>query len=129
MAHRPARLTARLRRVAEDDAAPRRKKRGGGAGAAIGGLIAGIEQQLFRTTPPVEELVARGKPTAPVPAAGGGTLTVSIPGDPIQPARDADRIRLHAPGVDVVVDLAVGGRIASFRVDERELLRTEGYGP
>jgi aldose 1-epimerase len=98
------------------------------AGQAIGGIVAGIEQQLFRTTPPVDELVAKGKPVAPVPAADGGTLTVGMPGDPA-PEADPDRLRLRAPGVDVVVDLRLGGRIASFRVDGIELLRTEGFGP
>jgi aldose 1-epimerase len=33
------------------------------------------------------------------------------------------------PGVEVVLDLAVGGRVASFRIDGHELLRTEGHGP
>ena len=115
------------------DHPPRRtRKRGRGAGVAIGGILAGIEQQLFKTTPPVEELVARGKPTAPVPAAGGGTLTVSMPGDPMDPrggAPGADRLRLTAPGVSVLLDLAVGGRVASFRIDDHELMRTEGDGP
>jgi len=118
--------------VAEDDPSRRTRKRGRGAGVAIGGIVAGIEQQLFKTTPPVEELVARGKPTAPVPAAGGGTLTVSMPGDPMDPPEGAprsDHVRLAAPGVEVVLDLAVGGRVASLRIDGHELLRTEGYGP
>lgn len=108
---------------------PRRRFTASGAGVAIGGIVAGIEQQLFKTTPPVEELVARGKPIAPVPAAGGGTLTVSMPGDPIELMTDPDRLTLTAPGVDVVIDLAIGGRVASFRIDDHELLRTEGHGP
>ena len=108
-----------------DDDASRgtKRRRGRGAGVAIGGIVAGIEQQLFKTTPPVEELVARGKPIAPVPAADGGTLTVSMPGDP------GRQLRLAAPGIDVVLDLTLGGRVASFRIDDRELLRTEGIGP
>jgi aldose 1-epimerase len=113
-----------------EDPPPPRPRRGRGAGVAIGGIVAGIEQQLFKTTPPVEELVASGKPIAPVPAAGGGTLTVTMPGDPIEPAADAvDRVRLTASGVEAIIDLAVGGRLASFRIDDHELLRTEGVGP
>ncbi len=100
-------------------------------GYTIGGVIAGIEQQLFRTTPPANELVAKGTPLRPVAASGGGTISVGMPGDPAEPAvdaRDADRLRLDAPGVSVVIDLAAGGRLASFVVDRHELLVTEGFG-
>ena len=38
-------------------------------------------------------------------------------------------LHLSAPGVDLVVDLASGGRIASLVVDGRELLKTSGDGP
>ena len=37
-------------------------------------------------------------------------------------------MRLSAPDVEVVIDLVAGGRIASFVVDGRELLRTSGCG-
>jgi aldose 1-epimerase len=104
-------------------------------GQTIGGVIAGIDHQIFRTTPPANELVAKGTPLRPVAAAGGGTFTVGMPGDP--PATDAsggagaqrDRLSLTAVGVEAVIDLAAGGRIASFVVDGRELLLTEGFGP
>lgn len=101
-------------------------------GQTIGGIVAGIEQQIFRTTPPANELVAKGTPLRPVAAAGGGTLTVSLPGDPIDPSVDAlpDRmLRLVAPGVEVVVDPGAGGRLASFVVDGHELLLTDGPSP
>jgi galactose mutarotase-like enzyme len=104
-------------------------------GQTIGGIVAGIEQQIFRTTPPAQELVAKGTPLRPVAAAGGGTITVGLPGDPIDPSDPGvevhpDRmLRLTAPGVEVVVDLAAGGRLASFVVDDRELLLTEGPSP
>jgi aldose 1-epimerase len=117
---------------ADEQPPTKRRRRGHGAGIAIGGIVAGIEQQIFKTTPPVEELVARGKPIPAVPAAGGGTLTVAMPGDPIEPQAEpgaTDRLLLTAPGVDVVIDLAVGGRVASLRLDDHELLRTEGMGP
>lgn len=109
-------------------------------GQTIGGIVAGIEQQIFRTTPPANELVAKGTPLRPVAAAGGGTITVGMPGEPPDAAApDAaapeafgaapDRLRLAAPGVEAVVDLVAGGRLASFAVDGRELLVTEGFGP
>ncbi len=47
-------------------------------GQTIGAIIAGFDQQIFRTTPPAHELVAKGKPLAPVPAQGGGTLTIGF---------------------------------------------------
>lgn len=101
-------------------------------GQTIGGIVAGIEQQIFRTTPPAQELVAKGTPLRPVAAAGGGTITVGLPADPIDPVVDVppDRcLRLAAPGVEVVVDLVAGGRLASFVVDGHELLVTEGPSP
>jgi|GEM_PF-41207 Galactose mutarotase and related enzymes len=101
-------------------------------GQTIGGIIAGFDQQIFRTTPPAEELVAKGAPLAPVPASGGGTLTVGLPEELASPAADGpgpDTLRLDAPGVHVVIDLVHGGRLASFVVDGRELLVTEGFGP
>lgn len=58
-----------------------RKRRS--AGYTIGGIVAGIEQQIFRTTPPVNELVAKGSPLRAVAAAGGGTISVGMPDDPI----------------------------------------------
>jgi aldose 1-epimerase len=97
-------------------------------GQTIGGIVAGIEQQIFRTTPPAQELVAKGTPLRPVAAAGGGTISVTIPGDAVESNVSPDRLGLHAPGVDVLVDLDAGGRLASFVVDGRELLVTEGVG-
>lgn len=102
-------------------------------GQTIGGIVAGIDQQIFRSTPPVNELVAKGTRLRPVAATGGGTITVGMPGGPPEVTAPEvaapDRLRLAAPGVDVLVDLAAGGRIASFVVDGRELLVTEGFGP
>jgi aldose 1-epimerase len=85
----------------------------------------------FRSTPPAEELVAKGAPLAPVAASGGGTLTVGLAKElgSVAPAGpDPATLHLEAPGVRVVVDLAHGGRLASFVVDGRELLVTEGLG-
>jgi galactose mutarotase-like enzyme len=102
------------------------------AGQTIGGILAGFDQQIWRTTPPANELVAKGTPLRPVAAAGGGTIRVGMPDDSPavgDVASEDDRLRLSAPGVAVEVDPGAGGRLASFRVDGRELLVTEGIGP
>ena len=102
-------------------------------GQTIGGIVAGFEQQVWRTTPPASELVAKGKPLAPVPAAGGGSLTVGLPEEltaPVENVAESDSVlHLDAPGAHAVVDLAHGGRLSSFVVDGRQLLVTEGFGP
>ena len=98
-------------------------------GQTIGGIVAGIEHQIFRTTPPANELVAKGAPLRAVAASGGGTISVGMPGDPVEPPVRPSHLRLHARGVDVLVDLAAGGRLASFVVAGRELLVTDGLGP
>jgi hypothetical protein len=58
-----------------------KKKRRTSAGVTIGGIVAGIEQQIFRTTPPVNELVAKGTPLRAIAASDGGTLDVTFPDD------------------------------------------------
>ncbi len=100
-------------------------------GHVIGGIVAGIEQQIFRTTPPANELVAKGTPLRSVAAAGGGTISVRMPGDPDPTASEPGPrlLTLSADGVEVVVDLEAGGRLASFVVAGRELLVTEGASP
>ena len=113
------------------------KKKGGSVSQSIGGMIVGFDQQIFRTTPPVNELVAKGNRLAPVAAAGGGTMTVGLPDDPAGPQPttndaanpDPDLLRFSGPGVDAVVDLVAGGRLASLRIDGRELLRISGASP
>ena len=100
-------------------------------GQTIGAIIAGFDQQVFRTTPPAHELVAKGKRLASVPADGGGTLTVGFDDEPriaVGPADRAATLELDAPGAHAVVDLTNGGRLASFLIDGRELLVTEGVG-
>jgi hypothetical protein len=60
-----------------------KKKKAASVGQTIGGILVGFDQQIFRTTPPVSELVAKGERLAPVAAAGGGTMRVMLPGDPL----------------------------------------------
>ncbi|HEY2888251.1 MAG TPA: hypothetical protein VGJ17_06520 [Candidatus Limnocylindrales bacterium] len=109
------------------------RKKGQSVGQSIGGILVGFDQQIFRTTPPTNELVARGDRLAPVAASGGGTIRVGLPGDDADPDGDAagdglDILHLSAPGVEALVDLAAGGRLASFAIAGHELLRTSGEG-
>jgi galactose mutarotase-like enzyme len=100
------------------------KKKQSGLGPSIGGILVGFDQQIFRTTPPVNELVAKGAPLPSAAAAGGGRLTIGMPED------DAvERLELAATNVTAIVDLVAGGRISSFVVDGRELLKTGDDDP
>jgi len=108
--------------MGEPGSKPRKPKHG--VGVTIGGIVAGIDHQIFRTTPPVDELVQKGAPIRSVAAAGGGTLHVGMPGDRNDAAAEPARLRLEAPGVEATIDLELGARMASFRIDGTELLRT-----
>ena len=55
------------------------KKKGPGAGQTIGSVLAGFDQQVFRTTPPPHEQVKKGDRLPAVPAEDGGTLTIELP--------------------------------------------------
>jgi aldose 1-epimerase len=117
------------------------KKKGQSVGQTIGGILVGFDAQVFRTTPPVNELVAKGTPLRAVAAGGGGTISVGMPEDeaaatdPDAPDPDAsgadapDRLRLAAPDVEIVVDLVHGGRLASAVIEGREILVTGDPDP
>lgn len=68
------------------------KRRKGPSGAqTIGGILAGFDGQVFRTTPPPHELVRKGDRLPAVPSDDGGTLTIELPEDCPRPALpDAD---------------------------------------
>jgi aldose 1-epimerase len=107
--------------------APQMPRKRRSVGQTIGGIVAGIDQQIFRTTPPADELVAKGAPNRPVAASGGGTIAIDLP-EERDGTSGSSRFTMRAPGVEAVVDLDAGGRLASFVVDDRELLVTDGYG-
>ena len=58
-----------------------RKKRQSVAQTA-GGVLFGFEQQVWRNSPPPEEVVHQARPDSPVPAGDGSYLTLELPDDP-----------------------------------------------
>lgn len=68
-----------------------KSKKGQGVGGTIGSVLAGFDQQIFRTTPPPHELVQKGKRLPAVPAEGGGTISIDLPGDEPRPADRSNR--------------------------------------
>jgi hypothetical protein len=48
-------------------------------GQAMGQAIVGFDYQVFRVTRPPAELVEHAQPDQPVPASGGGFLSVDVP--------------------------------------------------
>jgi hypothetical protein len=80
----------------------KRRKSGGGPTAAIGGMLAGFDHQIFRTTPPPHELVLKARPVRGL-SGEGGELEITFPdadvpldGDPVVPT-DADEAPAEAP--------------------------------
>ena len=58
----------------------KRKKRRP-VGETIGGIIVGFDQQIFRTTPPVQELIVKGQPVRGLSGEDGSKLRVVFPED------------------------------------------------
>jgi len=56
----------------------------------LGGIIVGLDYQIFRVGKPPSEMVESAKPIRPVAAAGGGTIEIDLPtlGDSSPPAED-----------------------------------------
>jgi hypothetical protein len=52
----------------------------------IGGILAGFDGQVFRTTPPPHELVRKGDRMPAIPSGDGGMLIVELPEDRVEPA-------------------------------------------
>jgi len=68
----------------------KRKKNSGGVGQTIGGILAGFDGQVFRSTPPPHELVRKGDRLPAIPADDGGTLTIELPEDRALPPPDTE---------------------------------------
>ena len=58
-----------------------KRRKGRPVGETIGGIIVGFDQQIFRTTPPAEELVAKGRPVRGLSGEDGSGLRVVFPGE------------------------------------------------
>lgn len=60
--------------------AKRQKRRAGRpVGETLGGIMAGFDQQIMRTTPPPHELVQKGAPVRGLSGEGAGDLTITLP--------------------------------------------------
>ena len=57
------------------------RRKGSTAGHVIGGMVVGFDQLIFRTTPPVHELVAKGQPLR-APSGDGDSIDVIFPPEP-----------------------------------------------
>jgi hypothetical protein len=72
----------------------RTKKRGGARPTTIGGILAGLDQEIFRNTPPPHDLVLRG-PIVKRTAASGDGFTVDWPEDrDVDPEPEASQPRV-----------------------------------
>ena len=58
---------------------PRRRRRS--VGTAIGGVIAGVDAQVFRATRPPAELVEAAKPVRGLSGPDGSLLSIELPED------------------------------------------------
>jgi hypothetical protein len=81
---------------------PNAKRRRGPTGQTIGAVIAGLDYQIFRTTPPPHELVRKGAPVRGLSGEGGVDLEVVFPGDASEGPLDegADRAAPDEEGGD-----------------------------
>ena len=81
---RPAKLAASASpgAPAEPGAATRpRSPRRPSVGTTIGGVLAGVDGQIFRTTPPAAELVQRARPVRGLSGEDGTLLSIELPED------------------------------------------------
>ncbi len=57
-------------------------------GTTIGGALVGLDFMIMKTGKPPAEQVESAKPDRPVPADGGGTLTIELPEPVSRDGRD-----------------------------------------
>jgi len=68
-----------------------KRRKGRPVGETIGGIIVGFDQQIFRTMPPAQELVAKARPVRGTSGEDGSAFEVVFPGDATgTEASDAD---------------------------------------
>jgi hypothetical protein len=68
-----------------------KRKRRGSAPHTIGGIIVGFDQQIFRTLPPVQELIVKGQPVRGVSGEDGTDFLLVFPGDAREPESEPER--------------------------------------
>jgi hypothetical protein len=78
--------------------AKRRKSRP--VGETIGGIIVGFDQQIFRTTPPAQELVAKARPVRGTSGQDGSEFDVVFPDDAVERSGSAPTPSEPAPAED-----------------------------
>jgi hypothetical protein len=70
------------------DTTPRKPKRKG-TGEALGGILVGLDQQIFRNLPPPHELVLKATPVRGL-SGEGGDLEITFPEDQPGEAGEGD---------------------------------------
>jgi hypothetical protein len=81
----------------------KRRKSGGGPTAAIGGMLAGFDHQIFRTTPPPHELVLKARPVRGL-SGEGAELEITFPDDEDAVAEGVDGGDVALGGGEVVAE-------------------------
>ena len=59
-----------------------KKRKGGVPGEALGGMLAGFDQQIMRTLPPPHELVQKGAPVRGLSGDDDADLVIVLPAEP-----------------------------------------------
>jgi len=69
----------------------KKKRKNGVPGEALGGMLAGFDQQIMRTLPPPHELVQKGAPVRGLSGDDADDLVIVLPGEPraLDPAGEA----------------------------------------
>lgn len=62
-----------------------KRKAGSSLTTTIGGALVGLDYQIMRAGKPPAEQVESAKPDRPIPAAGGGSIEITIP--PLEPRK------------------------------------------
>jgi hypothetical protein len=65
----------------EPEPQPRPRRRRRSVGTTIGGIIAGVDSQVFRATRPPAELVEAAKPVRGLSGPDGSLLSIELPED------------------------------------------------
>jgi hypothetical protein len=78
-----------------------KKPRPGLTGETLGGILAGFDQQIMRTTPPPHELVQKGAPVRGLSGDDGGPITIHLAERPAH----AGEPGMHGSAIPSTADL------------------------